>query len=129
MNLSNDEKDVMRLRTLRDIQANRNYTESNIEFYVKFFDEYLKETSKLLKLLGANDQKFKELLVDTKVYELNKGHIVYSAGSNLLNIYAVFKGIQRTQNRQGEEGRRQQHTEATRRQQRSHLQHPARCLC
>jgi hypothetical protein len=93
MNLSTEDKDMMRLRTLRDIQASKQYTETNVEFFSKFFAENLKETSSTLKLLAGIDQKYKELMIDVKIHDTNKGDVIYSKGHSIYNIYAVYKGM------------------------------------
>lgn len=107
MNLSSEDKDMLRLRTLRDIQASKEYTETNVEFFSKFFRENLKETSSTLKLLAGVDQKYKELMIDIKIHDTNKGDMIYSKGQSIYNIYSVYKGTILSR-RKGIEARREE---------------------
>ena len=86
-------RDMQRLRSLKEIQKSKSYTQSNVEFFGKFFDEYLKEMASVMKLLSGSESKFRELMVDVRIMEMNKGDSLYVAGrTSILNLFGVFRG-------------------------------------
>jgi len=92
MNLSEEDKGAMRIRNLKDIQETKNYTKENIESFLTFFKDYLGEFSSTLKLLGGTDQKYKELMIDTKIVELKRGELVYDSQTSIFKVFGVFSG-------------------------------------